>query len=275
MPLVLQAQQNGVFFQKSLLIDQFHNLMRLQRALLLQYSRDHLSHSPRLESLLAKTVDAAAHENEALIFDKFVVHRLNVRRLRINAVASNVSRDIPEVKRLRVFFEHKVGLVADRPRLNLRRAPQTEIAKNIHAESLGNVQIVALREIVTSSEIVRVAGAGILRRRLQEIHHALHEIEKFIFKNFNSLMKKFPSIDSVWKELNNFRSKHGHKRLSMQKHRLVEYNEAVFYKSIKIHPVAIFGYRKEARMIAKKCNLPHFRSAGEFYEKSISNSKLK
>ena len=106
-------------------------------------------------------------------------------------------------------------------------------------------------------------------------HNLIPGFEKFIFKNFDSLMKKFPSIDNVWKELNNFRSKHGHKRLSMQKHRLVEYNEAVFYKSIKIHPVAVFGYRKEARMIAKKCNLPHFRSAGEFYKKSISNGKLK
>lgn len=72
----------------------------------------------------------------------------------------------------------------------------------------------------------------------------------------------------MWNELNTFRVAHGYKKLSTQKHRLVEYNEAVFYKPLKIKPIAIFGYKKEAREFAKKHNLPYFRSAKEFYNKN-------
>jgi len=102
-------------------------------------------------------------------------------------------------------------------------------------------------------------------------HNLIQGFEKFIFKNFDTLTKRFPTVASVWKELNQFRHEHGHKRLSLQKYRLVEYNEAVFYRPIKVHPVAIFGYRKSARIIAKKHGLPHFRSAREFYEKLARN----
>lgn len=103
-------------------------------------------------------------------------------------------------------------------------------------------------------------------------HNLIPGFEKFIFKNFNDLIKKFPHISDVWRALNEFRQKNGHEALSRQKHRLTEYNEAVFYKPIKIWPVAIFGYRKETYLVAKKYKLPYFRSAREFF-KTISTTQ--
>lgn len=97
-------------------------------------------------------------------------------------------------------------------------------------------------------------------------HNLINGFGNFIFKDFEKLIKKFPNINDVWRDLNNFRIKSGHKRLPTTKRRLIEYNEAVFYKSINIHPVAIFGYKKEVRVIAKKYKLPYFRSAKEFFE---------
>jgi len=102
-------------------------------------------------------------------------------------------------------------------------------------------------------------------------HNLIKGFKQFIFKDFNDLIKNFPNIDKAWNELNVFRVTHGHKKLSIQKHRLIEYNEAMFYKSIKIIPIAIFGYRKETRELAKKYKLPYFRSAKDFYEKSCKS----
>ena len=58
----------------------------------------------------------------------------------------------------------------------------------------------------------------------------------------------------------------------LQKYSLVEYNEAVFHKTIKIIPVALFGYRKETSNIADKVNLPHFVSSKHFFN-SLKNEK--
>lgn len=96
-------------------------------------------------------------------------------------------------------------------------------------------------------------------------HSLLPGFEKFIFKDFSSMIKKYPSPRSAWKELNKFRKLSGNKLLSKEKYRLVEYDEAVFHKSIKIEPIAIFGYRPVARIIAKKLKLPHYVSARTFY----------
>ncbi len=100
--------------------------------------------------------------------------------------------------------------------------------------------------------------------------HALIEgFEKFIFKNFKSLIKTYSSTEKVWKAVNQFRKSKGYKVLKKQKYRLVLYNEAVFHKPIKIVPIAIFGYRKEARALAKKLGLAHYRSTKEFYENRL------
>lgn len=81
------------------------------------------------------------------------------------------------------------------------------------------------------------------------------------------MIKKFPSPKESWKEVNKFRMKNGYKMLPKQKHRLVEYNEVIFHKPVNIEPVALYGYRKEAREKAKKLGLPHYVSAKKFYEK--------
>ncbi len=103
-------------------------------------------------------------------------------------------------------------------------------------------------------------------------HDLLPGFEKFIFKTFNDLIKKFPIVEDAWQGVNKFRVKHNYKKLSRQKYRLVQYNEAVFFRQIKVCPVAIFGYKKEVRIMAKKLNLPHFRSAKEFYSKTVKNN---
>ncbi|RMD45363.1 hypothetical protein D6829_02490, partial [Candidatus Pacearchaeota archaeon] len=74
------------------------------------------------------------------------------------------------------------------------------------------------------------------------------------------------NLDLVWKAVNDFRVKHGYKKLPKQKHRLIEYNEVIFHKPVKITPVAIFGYKKIAKDIAKQYNIPHFSTAKKFYE---------
>jgi hypothetical protein len=89
--------------------------------------------------------------------------------------------------------------------------------------------------------------------------------EKFIFKDLKSLIKKFPSPKKTWISVNSFRKKSGLGELPKQKFRLVEYNEAVFHKPVKIRPIAIFGYRKKTAKIAEELNLPHFVSAKHFY----------
>ena len=91
--------------------------------------------------------------------------------------------------------------------------------------------------------------------------------EDFVFKDFKSLIKKFNSHKKVWKSVNKFRVKNGYKNLPEQKYRLVTYNEAVFNKQVKIKPIAIFGYRKNSRELAKFSGLPHYISVKEFYKK--------
>lgn len=97
-------------------------------------------------------------------------------------------------------------------------------------------------------------------------HNLIKGYERFIFKNIDLMLKKFSSPKSVWKSINAFRIANGYDLLPRAKHRLVEYNEAVFLKSISIKPVALFGYRKEARQLANKYRLRYFRSAKDFYK---------
>lgn len=94
--------------------------------------------------------------------------------------------------------------------------------------------------------------------------------EKFIFKDFQSMIKKYSSPEKAWLAVNKFRKNNGYNELQSQKFRLVEYDEAVFHKPIKIKPIAIFGYRKETSLVAEKLNLPHYVSAKHFF-KSLKN----
>jgi len=96
-------------------------------------------------------------------------------------------------------------------------------------------------------------------------HNLICGFEKFVFKDTNNLLKKFPTLKKVWEDANNFRKSAGYKKLSKQKYKLVEYNECIFHKPITIKPIAIFGYKKIAKDIAKKHNLPYFRTTKDFY----------
>jgi len=96
-------------------------------------------------------------------------------------------------------------------------------------------------------------------------HTLIPDFEAFLFKDFHSMIKKYPSPEEVWDAVNKFRKKNGFNALPRQKYRLVEYNEAVYHKAIKIKPIAIFGYKKETSKVAEKLNLPHYVSAKHFY----------
>jgi|SRR3989344_3462027 len=99
-------------------------------------------------------------------------------------------------------------------------------------------------------------------------HQLIGGYKKFIFKNIDALLRKYESPKSVWRELNKFRVAHGFSRLSKTKYRLVEYNEAVFLKPVRIEPVALFGYRAKAKQMANKHKLRYYKSAKGFYERA-------
>jgi len=101
-------------------------------------------------------------------------------------------------------------------------------------------------------------------------HKLIPGFEKFVFKDVHKMLRKFPSPRKSWREVNKFRAKTTDKKLPRQKYRLVEYNEIIFHKPVKINPIAIFGYRKNSRKIAKRLGLPHFVTAKKFYE-SLKN----
>ena len=101
-------------------------------------------------------------------------------------------------------------------------------------------------------------------------HKLMDGYKRFIFKNINLMLKKFSSPQSAWEAVNDFRQRHGHELLPIPKRRLVEYNEAVFMKPIKIKPVALFGYREQAKKLADKYGLKHFKSAKNFYERTCN-----
>jgi len=91
--------------------------------------------------------------------------------------------------------------------------------------------------------------------------------KEFLFNSFDELLSKFSSPKAVWIETNKLRKEFGYASLPISKFKLVEYNETIFDKPIKITPVAIFGYKKESRILAKKFGLKYFKNAKEFYEK--------
>lgn len=97
-------------------------------------------------------------------------------------------------------------------------------------------------------------------------HKLIPGFRKFIFNDVQKMFKEIPSPKIAWEKVNEFRMLNKHKRLSKKKYRLVQYNEAIFHKTINIKPVAIYGYTRKARAVAKKSGLPSFPSAKKFYE---------
>lgn len=101
-------------------------------------------------------------------------------------------------------------------------------------------------------------------------HKLIDGFEEFIFWDFHKLIKKISSPSIAWKKANEFRQAHGFKCLPNSKRRLAEYNEAIFNKKIRIKPIALIGYRKETRKIAKELKLPYFASARQFFKSAAS-----
>ncbi|NQV88159.1 MAG: hypothetical protein HQ402_01200 [Parcubacteria group bacterium] len=97
-------------------------------------------------------------------------------------------------------------------------------------------------------------------------HKLIPGFEQFVFKNIQSLIKKFTTLDKVWTEVNKFRVAGGHDVLLKSKFKLIQYNEVIFQKQVRITPVAVFGYKKNSRDMSRKLGLPHFRTAKDFYE---------
>lgn len=98
-------------------------------------------------------------------------------------------------------------------------------------------------------------------------HSLIPGFEQFIFKDFDSLFKKYSSLGDVWKAIHKFRKQNNCPGLLLSKYRLIEYNEAVFERPISIEPVALFGRSKKGRGIAKKYGMPYYKTAKEFYKK--------
>lgn len=99
-------------------------------------------------------------------------------------------------------------------------------------------------------------------------HKLVRGFDRFIFKDIGAVIRKFRSPKAAWTALNAFRKGRGMAALPKSKYRLAEYNEAVFFRPIKIRPVALFGYRPETRGLAKLHGLKHFVSARAFYAKT-------
>ncbi len=97
-------------------------------------------------------------------------------------------------------------------------------------------------------------------------HNLIPGFEQFVFMSIDKMLKKFSSPEKAWDAVNKFRIKSLYGKLPRSKHRLVEYNEVIFNKPVKVKPIAIFGYRKKAREVAKKYGLPYFVTAKKFYE---------
>ncbi len=104
-------------------------------------------------------------------------------------------------------------------------------------------------------------------------HKLIPGYKEFIFNDIDKMTEKFSNPKISWEEVNRFRMSAGHKKLPKAKYRLVQYIEAIFHRPVKIKPVAIFGYTKEARREAKKFGLPYFTSAKKFYERTF-NTKI-
>lgn len=127
-------------------------------------------------------------------------------------------------------------------------------------------------------DIVLLTNANKIIVQYYRIENHLHEYynntlikgwEMFSFKTYNDMIKKISSPEIAWKKVNTFRKKNKLKELPETKFKLVQYNEIIFNRPIKITPIAIYGYTKESRQMAKKLNLPHYKNAKEFYNKEI------
>ena len=92
------------------------------------------------------------------------------------------------------------------------------------------------------------------------------DYENFSFRTIEQLTDSFPSPAQAWEKINFFRKKAGYSALSKSKYKLAEYNETIFDGEVKIEPVAVFGYKKGIRILAKSLGIEYFKTAKDFYK---------
>jgi hypothetical protein len=109
------------------------------------------------------------------------------------------------------------------------------------------------------------------------LHYNVKLIDDFMnfsFKSYKEMYEKLKNNDwlidpnDVLKLVNKFRISKWIKELDKSKRKLVEYNEAIFLRPVKINPIAIFWdidnpYYKE---ISDKYSIPLYKSAEDFYK---------
>ncbi len=104
----------------------------------------------------------------------------------------------------------------------------------------------------------------------------IDDFMEFAFSSYEDMYHKLknPSwiIDpeDILTLVNNFRVNKWISLLEPSKKKLVEYNEAIFLRPVRINPVAIFGDKnnEEYQKISHTHNVPHYSSAEDFFSKS-------
>lgn len=108
-------------------------------------------------------------------------------------------------------------------------------------------------------------------------HYNVHLIEdymNFASISYHEMLEKFKdddweiNPDHILHLVNDFRISKWRTPLSKDTQKLVEYNEAIFLRPVKISIIAIYGDQENLhyQAIAKKYNVPHYSSAKDFYE---------
>ena len=109
---------------------------------------DHFADGSRFVSVLTESVDAAADEDETIIFDEFVVYGLYVDSFFADAVFPDPFRNFFEVHRLAVLFYCEVCFVTDVFRSDFRPFCEPQITERVYPEVLGDEQKMIFRCIL-------------------------------------------------------------------------------------------------------------------------------
>ncbi len=100
--------------------------------------------------------------------------------------------------------------------------------------------------------------------------------DKFLFKTPEEMLSAIPNPEIAWKMVNDFRNKHGLSPIPEAERKLLAYNEVIFYKTVAIKPVAIYGDVEQVPELlerAKKIRLPVYPSAEAFYQEQIEQTR--
>ena len=100
----------------------------------------------------------------------------------------------------------------------------------------------------------------------------IKDFMQFASDSYEEMVEKFKSPqntinpDDILHLVNRFRIEQWREPLALSKRKLVEYNEAIFLRPVKVKPVAIYGDNTVSRSLANEYGVPHYTSAQEFYQ---------